>query len=264
MDATVPTKKPLAFNPWLPYWAVFQADVHQTFRSWVYRIWVALAVAAVAGFLLYRVGLTHEAGLIQQVSLLFSNLLQAVVLGSVAFVVALSAGSISSDRGALADSVLSRGISRRSYYLGKWHARLAAVLGAYFILSTAALAGSMAIMREDVTLDGCLVGLLTVGAVLGFVVSAGVAVSAMANNTLLAVSMLWVALYGGGLALTSLRKVLPPGILAVTPDQVLTRLPHILCGEYDLPALSGLAGWCAAASVGLSLVGMICFSRRDV
>jgi ABC-type transport system involved in multi-copper enzyme maturation permease subunit len=259
MDAAADKKKPVAFNRWLPYWAVFQADVAQTLRSWVYRAWVGLVVLAAAGFLLYRVGLAHEAGLVQDASLLFSRLLQGVVLGSVAFVVVLSAGSISSERGTLADSVLSRGISRRQYYLGKWHARLAAVLGAYLVLSLLALAGSLLLLHTDVTPDGCLVALAVLAALLAFVVSAGVAVSAAANNTLLGVALLWAVLYGGGFALSWLPTPLP-----VTPDRVLARLPHILCGRYDLEALGGLVGWCAAASALLGLVGMACFARRDV
>ena len=44
MDAP-PPRSPSTINRWLPYWAVFQADVRQTLRSWVYRVWV-LAVAA--------------------------------------------------------------------------------------------------------------------------------------------------------------------------------------------------------------------------
>ena len=57
-----------------------------------------------------------------------SDLLRWTLLGSVRFIVVLSAGSISSERGTLADSVLSRGISRHQYFLGKWHARLASVM----------------------------------------------------------------------------------------------------------------------------------------
>ena len=63
----------------------------------------------------------------------------------------------------MADSVLSRGISRYQYFLGKWHARLATVLGAYVALSAAALAGSLILVHADVTLDGSLVALATVG-----------------------------------------------------------------------------------------------------
>ena len=104
MDAVVEKKKPVAINRWLPYWAVFQYDVGQTLRSWVYRVWVLAVVLAAAGFLLYRVGLTQEAGLVQHASQIFSTLLQGTVLGSVAFVVVLAGGSISSERGTLADN----------------------------------------------------------------------------------------------------------------------------------------------------------------
>jgi ABC-2 type transport system permease protein len=261
MDATIEKKKPVAINRWLPYWAVFQYDVGQTLRSWVYRVWVLAVLLAGGGFLLYRFGLTQEGGVVQHASLLFSNLLQGAVLGSVAFVVVLAGGCISSERGTLADSVLSRGISRYQYFLGKWHARLATVLGTYLVLSLLALAGSLMLVHEDVTPDGGLVALASVGALLAAVVTVGVAVSAVSNNTLLGVAGLWVALYGGGLALNLnwLRKALPN-----SPTVLFDRLPYILCGHYDLEILAGLIGWSAALSMAAALAGMICFSRRDV
>ena len=46
MDATASTRP--VYNRWLPYWAVYQADVQQTLRSWVYRVWVVVSVMAVA------------------------------------------------------------------------------------------------------------------------------------------------------------------------------------------------------------------------
>ena len=51
------------------------------------------------------------------------------------------------------------------------------------------------------SLDGSLVALATVGALLAAVVTFGVAVSAVSNSTLLGVAVLWVVLYGGGFAL---------------------------------------------------------------
>ena len=65
------------------------------------------------------------------------------MLGSVTLIVVLTAGAISADRGTVADSVLSRGISRYQYFLGKWHARLAAVLGTYLALGVTALVSSL-------------------------------------------------------------------------------------------------------------------------
>ena len=52
MDA-VAAKKPVAINRWLPYWAVFQADVGHTLQSWVYRVWVLASLMAMTGYLLY-------------------------------------------------------------------------------------------------------------------------------------------------------------------------------------------------------------------
>ena len=55
--ATIQAKpfKPVRF---LPYWAVFQMDLHQTLRSWVYRVWVLLSLLAAVGYLIYRFGVT--------------------------------------------------------------------------------------------------------------------------------------------------------------------------------------------------------------
>jgi ABC-type transport system involved in multi-copper enzyme maturation permease subunit len=258
MDATAASpKKPVAINRWLPYWAVFQADVGLTFQSWVYRVWIALVLMAAAGGLAYRLGLQQEAGVEQPQAKHFSSLLQGAVLASIAFVVVLAASSINSERATMADSILSRGISRRQYFLGKWHARLVTVLGAYLTLSVLALTGSL-FLHADVTFDGSLVALATIGALLAVVVSAGVMVSAVTSNTLLGVALLWAALYGGGYALSWLNK------LTVTPDLVLARLPHILRGNYDLEGNGVLIGWCAGVSCVMGLVGMVCFSRRDV
>src|SRR6185312_4447002 len=167
MDA-VAEKKPITFNRWLPYWAVFQADVRQTLRSWVYRFWVLLSVLATAGYLLFRFGY-HEVGIIQSASLHSSQLLRWIVLGSAAIICVLTAGSISSERGTMADAVLSRGISRYQYFLGKWHARVLTVLATFFVLGGAALASSHFLLHEDLSLGGGLAALLIVAALLAVV-----------------------------------------------------------------------------------------------
>src|SRR5947207_15504297 len=105
MDTPTPTNV-VKINRLLPYWAVFQADLRQTMRSWVYRTWVLVSVLAAVGYLLYRVGVYREAGMIQLASTLISDMLRWSVLGSVTLIVVLTAGSISSERGTMADSVL--------------------------------------------------------------------------------------------------------------------------------------------------------------
>jgi ABC-type transport system involved in multi-copper enzyme maturation permease subunit len=259
-DATdaAPAPKRVAVRHWLPYWAVFQADVRLTLQSWVYRSWVLASLLATVGYLLYRYAPYHEAGLTHPASGFLSDLLRWTALGSAALVAVLTAGSIASERGTLADSVLSRGISRYQYFLGKWHARLAAVLATYVVLAAVALAASLLFLQEDLSLQGSLAALGAVGAMLMAVISCGVAVSALTRNTLAGVAVLLLALYGGGFALSLLPANFP------APDRVLHSLPDILRGHYHLAALGRLAGWSAGLSGAAALVGLAYFGRRDV
>jgi hypothetical protein len=257
MEAT-PAPKPVRINRWLPYWAVFQADVRQTMSSWVYRVWVLVSALAALGYLLYKVGIYREYGVIQHASALISDLLRWTVLGSVTLIIFLTGASISSERGTMADSVLSRGISRYQYFLGKWHARLAAVLGTYGVLASLALAGAFLLLHEDLSLFGSLVALGAVAAILATVVTCGVTVSAVSHSSVLGIAVLWVGLYGVGFALSLLPASYP------APDRVLASLPSIVQGRYDPAVLGRLIGWLAAACVAVALAGLLAFSRRDV
>jgi ABC-2 type transport system permease protein len=257
MDSPVPTT-PIKIRFWLPYWAVFQEDMRQTLQSWVYRTWVLVCLCSAIGYILYRHGLYHEAGIVQHASNLISDLLRWCVFGSVTLIIVLCAGSISSERGTMADSVLSRGISRYQYFLGKWHARLATVLGTFLLIGFLALAGSMFLLHEDLSWTGSLAALVTVAAILGTVISCGVAMSAIFNSTLLGIAVLWLTVYGAGFALLLLPAHYP------SPYRVLSSLPYILRGEYNYYVLARLIGWSALSSCLLAMLGLGYFSRRDV
>src|SRR5947209_3242112 len=191
MDA-VATKKPVKINRWLPYWAVFQADVRQTMQSWLYRTWVIMSVLAAVGYLLYLLGAFRIAGVQQSDVRYISDLLKWTVIGSVTLIIIMTVGSISSERGTMADSVLSRGISRYQYFLGKWHARLAAILGTFFVMSALWLVASFFLLHQELKLSGALVALVTVAGLLMVVITLGVAVSAVSNSTVLGIAILWM------------------------------------------------------------------------
>jgi hypothetical protein len=256
MDDTTPTPA-VRINRWLPYWAVFQMDLRQTLRSWVYRAWVAVSLAATIGYLLFKGGVRHEASIVVSAAHIMSNVLRWTVLGSVTLIVVLTAGSISAERGTLADSVLSRGISRYQYFLGKWHARLAVVLVTFIVLAGLAL-GGCTFLHEDLSAPGSLVALAAVTAVLCVIVTCGVTVSAFVNSTLVAIAMLWLVLYGLGITLSLLPDAYP------SPDRMLNQLPFILRGNYDLPLIGRLMGWSFLTSIGIAVCGLLYFSRRDV
>src|SRR5260370_25256117 len=252
MDAFA-TPKVVKINRWLPYWAVFQADVRQTVRSWVYRTWVLVTVLAVVGYLLYHVGIYQGAGIVQQASKLISDLLRWTMLGSITLIIALTAGCISSERGTMADSVLSRGISRYQYFMGKWHARLATVMITFLTMGAVTLAASYVLLHEDLSFIGSLVALATVAALLLVVVSGGVTVSALVNSTALGVAIMMLGVYGSWIAISLLPSYFQ------TPN-----LTYILRGYYDLHLVGRLMGWSALASCAMAIVGLVHFARRDV
>jgi len=262
MDAAIPAPTtslpPLTFRRLLPYWAVLQTDLRQTLRSWVYRLWVVSSILAAVGYLLYRFGVHREAGMIQSASVLTSDLLRGIVLGSMALIVVLTVSSIASERGTLADSILSRGISRHQYFMAKWHSRTLAVVVTFMMIAGLVLLGSSFLLEEDMTFMGSLMAVLTVSILLAAVVAWGVTLGALAHSTVIGITVMWIALYGVGFLMTLLPTSYP------SPDRVLKRLPYMLQGYYDLAAIGELA----LASFGMmflaAVVGMIGFSRKDV
>ncbi len=254
-----PTALPaVRFNRWLPYWAVFQVDLRQTLRNWVFRGWVLVSILAAGGYLLYKLGAYRDAGIIQPASILISDLLRWTAVGSATLIIVLTGGTISGERGTMADSVLSRGISRYQYFMGKWHARLVAVIGTFLALGFVALAGSFIFLHEDLKWDGSLAALLTVTALLVPVVTCGVTFSAIFSSTVLGIAVAWVVLHGAGFALSQFATA------HLTPDRFLQNLPHVLRGQYDLLGLGRLMGWSVLASCGVALIGLGYFARRDV
>jgi hypothetical protein len=258
MEASTPAR-PVKVRRFLPYWAVLHADMRQTLRSWVYRFWVLLCLLTAVGYLLYRFGAYREAGLVHPASDLMSDLLRWVVFGSVTLIIISTAGSITSERGTLADSVLSRGISRYQYFLGKWHARVITMLGTFFGFGLLVLAGSICLLHDEtLTLTGCLIAMGTVAALLTTVITCGVTISALSSSTLLGIALLWLLVYGAGFFLSLLPASYP------SPDRALKTLPNILRGCYDTQMVGRVVGGALAMSAVVALIGLVGFARRDV
>jgi len=246
-------------NRFLPYWAVFQADLKHTLHSWIYRVWVLVSLGAAIGYLLYRFGAKQVGGFVQPAPEMISDLMNWVAFGSVTLVIVLTSGAICSERGTMADSVLSRGISRYQYFLGKWHARLVLVLSTFFIIAVLALIGSFFMLHsENLNLVGSLIALLLVASLLIMVITFGVSVSALSNNTVVSIAIVWMVLYSAGFALSLLPESYP------SPDRALQSLPRVLKGFYDWQMVSRLVSGALSLSIVVALAGMFGFSRRDV
>jgi hypothetical protein len=253
--ATIPMPR---YIPWLPYWAVLQTDLRQTVRGWVWRTWVLTSLLAALGYLLYRLGVYREAGIVQHASNVTGDLLRWPLMGTVLLVVVMAVSAMTAERGTLADSVLSRGISRRQYFMAKLHSRLFSVLFTFLAMTSVVLTISHFLLHEDLALDGSIAGLAALGSLMILIITCGVTVGALTSTTVFGVSVVWLALYAAAFALSMLPPAYP------TPDRLLAKLPEILQGHFDMAALKQMMGVALGLSAVVALLGVIGFSRSDV
>lgn len=246
------------YSRFLPYLAVLSTDLRQTFRNWVYRLWIVATILVAIGFLLYRFGLHQEAGMIRPASVHSSELFRGIALGSLALIVVLTVSAVASERGTLADSVLSRGISRYQYFLAKLHSRAIVIVLTFAVMSSFMLVAFHFFLGEDLSLAGVTWAVLTISCLLIAVVSVGVAMGAITNSSVVGIAILWIAMYGLGILMSLLPQTFP------SPEKVIARLPFVLRGEYELNSLGEWVLGSLFVAFVASTIGLIAFARRDV
>lgn len=246
------------FNPLLPYFAVFRTDLRQTFHSWLFRLWVIVVVIAAVGYGLYKFGIHREVGLVQSASEQTGVLLGTVGVLTLAFVSLMAVHAICGERGTVADSILSRGISRRQYFAAKWHARTVVLLVAFAVLAAGVLTAYHYLLEPDLSFRGCAVGLAVAVAVLAAVIAWGVTVGAMANGTVIGATLFWLVLFGGLFLLSFLPAPFPTG------SGMLSALRTTLRGHYDPTKVAQLIGVCLLVAAVGGGVGLVGYSKKDV
>lgn len=281
---------------------MFTTDLASVARSWVLRAWFVLTVlvtlvtmldhgdpqttsqkpgGAVLAALLHPVDTTTgEAHTLRE-------LLKFYIVIWVSFVIVLTGGTVSSELGVVADSVLSRGISRWQYYLGKWTARLTAVLGVYLLVMVptalvlwvssgpaAPVDKSVAqaefeseepgvepaplVLRRSHSLAGVAFAVAEVAALLAFVVTCSIAFSASFGSTVISIAVGWVSIYGTGLILSILD------VTSFSPARLLREMPDLVRGHYVAADQWWLlSGWVALTLAVMTASGVV-FARRDV
>ena len=176
--------------------AILRYDVAQLARSWLVRLWVVLLVA-VAAFLVV-LSSTEEAEQASEILAFYVLVVLAPVSGVA--VALIAAQTVSGERAVIADSILSRSVTRTEYLSAKIVARLGTAVGVYIAVM---VPFSYLVIRygtSDVTAGGLVAGLLMVGGLLAFVAALGVTLSTLLNNALLvALVLMLLVLFSGAL-----------------------------------------------------------------
>ncbi|GBD36390.1 hypothetical protein HRbin36_01514 [bacterium HR36] len=250
---------PGRFRRWLPYAAVLGMEWRQTWRSWAYRVGLILLAVLALGYLLHRAAIYHQAGIVQPASALVAELFQASLILGPTLMVILSAGTITAERGTLADSVLSRGISRFAYFLGKWQGRLAALLSGWLALGAIVIFLAWVLLRhEDLSLLGSCWALGLLVSVLAAIGAVGILFSALCPSTALALLLAWVVVHGAG-AMLWLSALTP-----LHPQALWSWFPLLVRGAYDTTAVLRAIGWAWLFAGLAAIVGTVHLARCDL
>lgn len=225
--------------------ALLQADLIALSRSWVVRLWL---VGLVLSFFVLPVGVLAASRLMPIPA---SNVLTAYLavwlnVWSTVLIV-LSAGSVSLEADIIADGILSRACTRTQYILAKLAARALVIGGIYFICAGAAGYACWRYAANDVTWGTMLTGIGIVGLALLMLVTLGVTLSVIFNNTIVSVIGLLLLWYVAGTIFAFV------GAEYMSPASLTQNLPQIL-KDANAPRVVS----CAATKTSVSIL----FSKK--
>lgn len=235
----------------MPYLALLEADLTSMVRSWVVRIWLVLTALQALVMTVNAVteGLAAEtfAGLLATFPLIWST-----------FAIVVSAGAISSEAGVVADSVLSKAVTRYEYVLAKMTSRLITVLGVYLLVILPSAYVILRNAQDELTGAGVAWALVIVGMTLVLLTSLGVTFSTIFNRTLVAVVAAWFLWYVAG-AIFGLV-----GVEYLSPLLIIDSLPGMVQGDYAVSDQWRILSSFGLLAAMLVLVAVWYFGRKDL
>ena len=232
--------------------ALLTPDLAGMARSWLVRLWLALLVLSAAIPVLAAVPGEELA------SEILRGWLQLAIVPSAIVVIILSAAAVSSESGVVADSILSKAVTRYEYILAKLASRVVVVSAIYLAVTvpTAYLVARYA--ERDVTVTGVVLTILSLGAILIFLTTLGITFSSFLGNPFISMAILFV--------LVSVQSAIFQflGIGYLSPSNVLKDIPSALTGELPAWDLVQVVLAFGLVSIGLAGVTMWAFGEKDV
>lgn len=176
----------------MPSAAILRYEVRALAASWLVRAWVIVSALVTLFTVL------SQWSQLPADRLIASLFLPYLILPWFLPVIMIGAGSVSgAPTESLADSILSRPITRQEYLLAAWAGRVAAVLAAYamvivpaVLLIVFAARPAMDTSKEQITLYGSIATLVIVAMVLTLLVSLSLLLSVLLRRSLVAVLLL--------------------------------------------------------------------------
>lgn len=235
----------------MAFQALVEADLISLTRSWAVRIWLGLMVAEA---LITIPSSTNEgtaadalAGLLSTFPLIWSI-----------FIIINTSGAVSSEAGVVADSILSKAVTRYDYILAKMTSRLAMVIGLYVLVTLPATYLISRYGNGSLARTGTAWGILLIGMTLVLLTTVSVALSSLFNRTLVALIVTWVFWYAAG-GITALFQV-----EYLSPVHIMDKLPAMLQGTYTAGDQWRILLGFTLTSVAVVSIAVVHFVHKDL
>lgn len=249
MDSSDPTTpRP---NRFLPFYGVLAADLSAMAHSWLVRIWLAVSAFMALG------AIAEAAKKGTEVQRLVPELLKVHLVVWSTMVIVLSA-ALPAERGPTADSILSRGVTRYAYLLGKYLSRLLTVVVVSVAVLAPAVFFSKLHLKGTCSTSGAMVGLLHLLLAYALLLSIGFVLGLFFQTQFYAIPVTWAFAYFSGAIASGLK------LRHLSPHGLIVRFRTLATGLPGDPPDWQIAGELLLPTVVLLLIGCVWFSRRDV
>jgi hypothetical protein len=173
-------------------------------------------------------------------------------------VIIVSAGAVSSEAGVLADSILSRGITRHAYILAKYLSRLVTVWTVYLVVLVPLTYFATVHLSGEPDVNSLVLAHAYVLMHMTFLTLLGVSFSIWFNRAFVSIALLWLICYSLG----SVANALDVGFLA--PMYLVQSVMTVLAGNAPPSPVWKTCVGLAVPSVLVCAAASLCFARRDV
>lgn len=235
------------------YLYLLRLDMEQLARSWLVRVWILL-LAGPAGF--FVVVAANEGELASETLAAY----MAAVLAPLSWLVVsvLSASAVNGEANIVADSILSRSVTRRAYIWSKITARIAVFLAVYAAVTVPLAYLMLRFAVRDATVEGIAWGLLTVASLLVFLAAFGIALSSIFRNMAAAVLTVLLTTVVSGAVFQFLA------VDWMSTTGVVGGLPEVFRGEASAGEQLRVLLVFGALAVLVTIPGTIYFQRKDL
>lgn len=235
------------------YLYLLRLDMEQLARSWLVRVWVLL-LAGPAGF--FVVVAANEGELASETLAAY----MAAVLAPLSWLVVsvLSASAVNGEANIVADSILSRSVTRRAYIWSKITARIAVFLAVYAAVTVPLAYLMLRFAVRDATVAGIAWGLLTVASLLVFLAAFGIALSSIFRNMVAAVLTVLLTTVVSGAVFQFLA------VDWMSTTGVVGGLPEVFRGEASAGEQLRVLLVFGALAVLVTIPGIVYFQRKDL